>query len=76
VQEELIDPAVRGTENALKTAIEAKVRRVILTSSMAAIMGRPTDKPSDECFDETDWNESSSLQGLFTALSLPSLEAP
>ena len=57
-QVELIDPAVHGTENALKTAIEAHVDRVVLTSSMAAVMGRATDKPEDECFDEADQSHS------------------
>lgn len=58
---ELIQPAVQGTENVMLAAAAAGVTRVVLTSSVAAIMGRPTDK--DGPFDENDWNYSSTLGG-------------
>jgi len=72
-QKELIEPAVKGTENVLQTANStASVERVVLTSSVASVMGDPTDKarggkgskvPEDPpIFTEEDWNESSSLQ--------------
>lgn len=58
---ELIRPAVEGTEAVLEAAVAAGVKRVVLTSSIAAIMGRPTDK--EGCFNEDDWNLSSTLDG-------------
>jgi len=57
-QKELVDPAVNGTLNALKAAVEVKIKKVILTSSVAAI----TDEPIDgKIFSEEDWNNQSSL---------------
>jgi dihydroflavonol-4-reductase len=57
-QRDLVDPAVKGTLNVLRSAKAAGVRRVVLTSSMAAI----TDEPIDgRIFTERDWNERSSL---------------
>jgi dihydroflavonol-4-reductase len=58
-QKDLVDPAVRGTVAALEACVKAgTVRRVVLTSSMAAI----TDEPnSDYVLSEKDWNEKSTL---------------
>ena len=57
-QRQLIAPAVEGTEAATKAAIASgSVRKIVLTSSIAATMGGFGDK--DGCFDETDWNWSS-----------------
>jgi dihydroflavonol-4-reductase len=57
-QRDLVDPAVNGTLNVLRSASSAAVRRVVLTSSMAAI----TDEPIEgKVFTEDDWNERSSL---------------
>jgi nucleoside-diphosphate-sugar epimerase len=60
-QKELIDPALKGTTNLLQSVIsEATVRpRVVITSSVAAVMGGVGDKQG--CFDEEDWNLSSKL---------------
>ncbi len=58
-QRDLVDPAVRGTENVLQEALMAGVERVVVTSSMAAI----TDEPdADRILTEEDWNEKSSLK--------------
>jgi dihydroflavonol-4-reductase len=56
---DLVDPARRGTENVLEAAARAGgVRRVVVTSSMAAI----TDEPGgDHVLTEADWNVKSSL---------------
>ncbi len=55
---DLVDPAVQGTKNVLEAAKKGGVRRVVLTSSMAAI----TDEPGgDEVLTEEVWNEKSSL---------------
>jgi dihydroflavonol-4-reductase len=55
-ENELIRPAVDGTLRALKAAKAAGVKRVVLTSSNAAIYGidLPTDKPA---YDETMWTD-------------------
>jgi len=58
-QQDLVEPAVRGTRNVLRSAAKAQVTRLVVTSSMAAI----TDEPgSDRVLTESDWNTSSSLQ--------------
>lgn len=58
-QRDLVAPAVRGTTNVLDACARASsVKRVVLTSSMAAI----TDEPeSDHVLTEEDWNRKSSL---------------
>jgi dihydroflavonol-4-reductase len=59
-QKDLVDPAVKGTRNVVQAAAGASsVKRVIVTSSMAAI----TDEPeSDHVLTEEDWNTKSSLE--------------
>ncbi|KAL3653363.1 hypothetical protein CASFOL_003044 [Castilleja foliolosa] len=57
-QEELIDPAVKGTINVLRSCAKApSVRRVILTSSEAAIAFNGTPRTSDTVIDETWWTD-------------------
>ncbi len=58
-QQEMVDPAVNGTLDVLQAcANAASVKRVVLTSSLAAI----TDEPDDQyVFTELDWNSKSSL---------------
>lgn len=58
-QQEMVDPAVNGTLDVLRACANASsVKRVVLTSSLAAI----TDEPNDQhVFSETDWNSKSSL---------------
>jgi dihydroflavonol-4-reductase len=52
----LIRPAVDGTLRALKAAHNSGVKRVILTSSMAAIYGRELPAGASE-YDETMWTD-------------------
>lgn len=60
-QKDLVDPAVKGTRNVLESCAKARVKRVVLTSSMAAI----TDEPeSERVLTEADWNTKSTLQRL------------
>jgi dihydroflavonol-4-reductase len=57
-QRDLVDPAVEGTLSMLRAAANSKrVKRVVLTSSMAAI----TDEPDGRLLTEKDWNTQSSL---------------
>jgi nucleoside-diphosphate-sugar epimerase len=54
-EDELIVPAREGALRVLRAARDAKVKRVVLTSSFAAIgYGH---KPQQAPFDETDWTE-------------------
>lgn len=59
-QKDLVEPAVMGTRNVLESCHRAgTVRRVVSTSSMAAI----TDEPDGErVLTEADWNEKSALE--------------
>jgi len=57
-QRDLVDPALNGTRSVLESAAASgTVRRIVITSSFAAV----TDEP-DGTYDEHDWNESSSLR--------------
>ncbi len=57
-QKDLVDPAISGTISMLKAAsANPRVKRVVLTSSMAAI----TDEPDGRVLTEADWNTKSSL---------------
>ena len=61
-QKEVIDPAFKGTQNVLKTANKIEsVKRVVLTSSVAAIYGNGIDGQSVEggMFNESMWNTTS-----------------
>ncbi|MEL6818416.1 MAG: aldehyde reductase [Pseudomonadota bacterium] len=57
-EEELIRPAVDGTLRAMKAADEAGIERVILTSSMAAVMNKPLTADRS-AYDHTDWSDTS-----------------
>ena len=59
-QKDLVLPAVNGTVNVLAACAKASaVKRVVVTSSMAAV----TDEPeSDHVLTEADWNVKSSLE--------------
>jgi len=53
---EIIEPAINGTLNVLKSAESSGVRRVVLTASVAAITG--WEAPSG-LYTEEQWNETS-----------------
>jgi dihydroflavonol-4-reductase len=55
-EDELIRPAVEGTMRAIRAAHAAGVKRVILTSSVAAIYGNDLPSGKKE-FDETMWSD-------------------
>ena len=56
MQSQLLDPAVKGTLNVLQAAKESGVRRVVLTSSVSAIVPSP-DWPADTIKDENCWTD-------------------
>ena len=63
-QRDLVDPAVQGTRNVLEEASRTpSVKRVVLTSSCAAIYGDNADLQDtpEGIFTEDVWNTSSSL---------------
>ncbi|MGI9480781.1 MAG: NAD-dependent epimerase/dehydratase family protein, partial [Hyphomicrobiales bacterium] len=64
-QRDLVDPALLGTRNVLNQAMRTHgVKKVVLTSSAAAIFGDNADLESAKngAFSEKDWNTSSSLE--------------
>jgi dihydroflavonol-4-reductase len=57
-QRDLVDPAIQGTKTVLESCGKSgTVKRVVLTSSWAAV----TDEPTGKVYTEADWNETSSL---------------
>ncbi|NBE50424.1 NAD-dependent epimerase/dehydratase family protein [Streptomyces boluensis] len=63
-QRDLVDPAVQGTRNVLETANRVgSVERVVLTSSIAAMIGDAQDvlRLPGRTVNETAWNTTSSL---------------
>jgi len=65
-QKDLIDPAVKGTLNVLESCKRVGVKRVILTSSVAAIVDGTTafdaEKFKGKVWSEKDWNTGSTLE--------------
>ena len=61
-ENDLIRPAVEGTLRALKAAHAAGVKRVVLTSSVAAIYGNDLPAGKTE-FDETCWTNVNHIVG-------------
>ncbi|KAK4748283.1 hypothetical protein SAY87_014869 [Trapa incisa] len=54
--EQMVEPAVDGTKNVLIAAAEAKVRRVVFTSSIGAVYMDPNRGP-DVVVDESCWSD-------------------
>ncbi|XP_010551176.1 PREDICTED: cinnamoyl-CoA reductase 1 [Tarenaya hassleriana] len=69
-QEQLLDPAIKGTMNVLMAAKEAGVRRVVVTSSISAITPSPK-WPADKIKDEECWTDEDFCKqnGLWYPLS-------
>lgn len=58
----LVRPALQGTRNVLASVDATEsVKRVVLTSSVAAVYGDNADMKSKECFTGDDWNTTSSI---------------
>ncbi|CAH8251696.1 unnamed protein product [Arabidopsis lyrata] len=63
-QVELIDPAVKGTINVLRTCTKvSSVKRVIVTSSMAAVLAPKTKLGPNDVVDETFFTDPSIAEG-------------
>jgi nucleoside-diphosphate-sugar epimerase len=56
LQVELLAPAVTGTANVLRACSEAKVRRVVVVSSLSAVMVNPA-WPQSQAMDEACWSD-------------------
>lgn len=52
----MVEPAVNGTKNVIIAAAEAKVRRVVFTSSIGAVYMDPNRGP-DVVVDESCWSD-------------------
>ena len=64
---ELLNPALKGTENVLNSVNRASsVKRVVLTSSVVSIFGDNIDfvKSGKRALDESDWNSTSSTDHM------------
>ena len=60
-QRDLVDPAVKGTVSVLEAASSSgAVKRVVLTSSAAAIAG----EPGTRAWTEEDWNDVSTIDNV------------
>ncbi|XP_061360356.1 cinnamoyl-CoA reductase 2 [Gastrolobium bilobum] len=54
--EEMLEPAVNGAKNVIKAAAEAKVRRVVFTSSIGTVYMDP-NRSRDVVVDESCWSD-------------------
>lgn len=64
-KEEVIDPALEGTKNILRSVNKTpSVKRVILTASVASVYGDAADImfKSDKIFTSEDWNTTSTIK--------------
>ncbi|KAM7513959.1 hypothetical protein LguiA_003542 [Lonicera macranthoides] len=53
---ELLEPAVTGTRNVLNACLKAKVKKVVVVSSVGAVMLNP-NWPKDQLMDESCWSD-------------------
>lgn len=65
-QRDLVDPALLGTRNVLNSVAKFKtqVKRVILTSSVAAVRGIGSVPKNGKIFNEEDWNTVATIETM------------
>jgi len=68
-EELLIKPAIAGAVNALKAAVASGVKKVVLTSSMAAVCGSQRQKNPSHLWTEADWNDTTTLSYAYSKLA-------
>ncbi|KAK3232095.1 hypothetical protein Dsin_003976 [Dipteronia sinensis] len=71
---EVIEPAVKGTFNVMKACHEAKVKRVVVVSSLAAVVMNP-NWPEGQVMDETCWSDKEYCRTIKYWYSLSKTEA-
>ncbi|KAF2361675.1 NAD-dependent epimerase/dehydratase [Trinorchestia longiramus] len=59
-EESLVKPAVEGTKRVLEAAAKAGVKKVVLTSSFAAVFAEPAPSDPNQKFNEENWTDTSS----------------
>mmetsp|Transcript_9471 Transcript_9471/g.16282 ORF Transcript_9471/g.16282 Transcript_9471/m.16282 type:complete len:501 (+) Transcript_9471:114-1616(+) len=64
-EERIVKPAVEGTKAVMRAANACGVQKVVVTSSVFAIYGRPNEKGVGHTFTEEDWNTSSTLDDAY-----------
>ncbi|KAK2988181.1 hypothetical protein RJ640_020663 [Escallonia rubra] len=60
---ELLEPAVTGTKNLLNACLKAKVKKVVVVSSVAAVCRNP-NWPADQAMDESCWTDIEYCKGI------------
>ncbi|XP_059636469.1 cinnamoyl-CoA reductase 1-like [Cornus florida] len=60
---ELLEPAITGTRNVLNACLNAKVKKVVVVSSVGAVMVNP-NWPKDQAMDENCWTDGEHCKTL------------
>ena len=64
-EDEVVTPAVNGTMAVVRACSANNVRRLVVTSSIAACQAlAKTDKPADKTFNETHWSNPDRPEGM------------
>jgi nucleoside-diphosphate-sugar epimerase len=61
-EEALIPPAVEGTKNVISSCIKLGVKKVVLTSSTAAVYVQYGAKPPEYVYTEADWSNEEAMR--------------
>ncbi|XP_050238393.1 cinnamoyl-CoA reductase 1-like isoform X2 [Mercurialis annua] len=71
---EVLEPAIKGTLNVLKACAEAKIKRVVIVSSGAAVIMNPS-WPIGQLMDESCWSNKEYCRTIKNWYSLSKTEA-